>query len=242
MPKPMLLDKRQAVFLAHCCQETYSQYRNNGDFNIPQGYQLVHNINARTVAGNQEIFGYIIQSRRNIILAFRGTQSTRDWLSDADILQTEYPYNRWGGRTHAGFTTIYNSCREEILDRLQMLPSTANLFITGHSLGGALAVLSALDVASNTHYNPVMYSFAGPRVGDPRFALTYHRLVPSTMRVVNVYDIVPRVPPEFIRNPLKHQVMHYRHVANEFHISVNRFGVSRNHHIQTYIDGLNRLE
>lgn len=40
-----------------------------------------------------------------------------------------------------------------------------------------------------------MYSFAGPRPGDPVFASAYDLLLPASFRVVNLSDVVPIVPP-----------------------------------------------
>ena len=45
-----------------------------------------------------------------------------------------------------------------------------NLYTTGHSLGAALAVVPTPDLLMKTGFeNPVMYNFAGPRVGDTDF-------------------------------------------------------------------------
>ena len=74
------------------------------------------------------------------------------------------------------------------------------LVITGHSLGGAMATLSALDLAIEFPDIPkknklAMVNFGSPGVGNAGFALFYDQYVLSSIRVVNPCDPVPRLPP-----------------------------------------------
>jgi hypothetical protein len=67
--------------------------------------------------------------------------------------------------------------------------------ICGHSLGGALATLLALDVAANTIFkNPTVYTYASPRTGDNAFTVFYNHMVPNTIRIANRMDLVPKLP------------------------------------------------
>src|SRR5208283_4495565 len=67
--------------------------------------------------------------------------------------------------------------------------------ICGHSLGGAIATLLALDVAANTNFkDPAVYTFASPRTGDQVFVNTYDHWVPDTVRIANRMDLVPKLP------------------------------------------------
>jgi Lipase (class 3) len=69
------------------------------------------------------------------------------------------------------------------------------MMICGHSLGGALATLLALDVVTNTVFkNVASYTYACPRAGDPTFVALYKHMVPNTCRVANRVDIVPKLP------------------------------------------------
>jgi hypothetical protein len=65
------------------------------------------------------------------------------------------------------------------------------VIVTGHSLGAGLALLATADLAGA---GAVMYSFAGPRVGDPAFATEFNKQVPAAWRIVNTEDIVTTVP------------------------------------------------
>lgn len=66
------------------------------------------------------------------------------------------------------------------------------VFVTGHSLGGALATLAASHIKL-LGYNPELYTFASPRVGDPKFAESFQNM--NCYRIANSEDIVTNVPP-----------------------------------------------
>jgi triacylglycerol lipase len=65
-----------------------------------------------------------------------------------------------------------------------------NLYITGHSLGGALATLCALSMKDR---KPSVVTFSSPRVGDIQFSANFNKLIPDCVRVFNTEDIVPQV-------------------------------------------------
>lgn len=238
MSVPYGFDKKMALFLAECCIQAYNQFRYRGDFDIPEGYKLVSVIKAAP-ARTYDFFGFIIESEDSIVIAFRGSQSNPDWVADAAILQTYFPYTRIKIKTHAGFTSIYNTCRDSIINTLNTLDPSKKLFITGHSLGGALAILNALDAAANTSFkNPAMYNFGSPRVGNPKFVYTYNEIIQSSFRIVNVNDIVPLLPPVAVRPPLSNELWYYRHVKEVVAISVQTGNIQGNHLVENYAEGL----
>ena len=93
------------------------------------------------------------------------------------------------------------------MDRMQTiltLPDTQDengnplpLFITGHSLGGALALLATRLVAPNV--NGACYTFGGPRLANYAY---FERVKTPVYRIVNSSDVVPTVPPGAIMSPL----------------------------------------
>lgn len=143
-----------------------------------------------------------------LVLAFRGTEKKiSDWLTDARCVPTV------DGRSkvHTGFLEAFTRKRgaggrtvkeavEEILDRPKAKDDEGNpipLFITGHSLGGALALLATKLVAPDI--NGACYTFGAPRVGN----YEYFRFIKTPVyRIVNSSDIVPRVPPGAIMTGL----------------------------------------
>ena len=64
------------------------------------------------------------------------------------------------------------------------------IYCTGHSLGGALALLAAYDISRAMEWvskptKVICYTFGAPRVGNHAFAHTYDRMVPETWNIVN---------------------------------------------------------
>ena len=97
---------------------------------------------------------------------------------------------------------------EEILFNSELVGPKAKIYITGHSLGGALALLAGRVLANrgrslagdNSHANENPYSanlaictFAAPRVGDNVFKSVFKDI--NVIRYVNTEDVVPTVPP-----------------------------------------------
>ncbi|HYE83268.1 MAG TPA: lipase family protein [Clostridia bacterium] len=233
--------KGLALFLADCCLQAYNLFSFKGAFSAPPGYSLVASIMAAP-AGAIDAYGFIIESPESIVISFRGSRSNPDWIADAAILQTYFPYTRIKLNIHSGFAAIYNACRKQIMDILNTLSSSKQLYITGHSLGGALAVLCALDTAANTAYsNPVMYNFGSPRVGSPQFVQTYNEVVNNSARIVNTNDIVPLLPPAAVQPPLSNQLLYYRHVKDSIKITVQTGSIARNHWVENYMNGIRAM-
>jgi len=67
--------------------------------------------------------------------------------------------------------------------------------ITGHSLGGSLAILASTDLAKLHGKIDQVYTFGQPRVGNPAFAAYYQSFIPNTFRLIDYADIVPHIPP-----------------------------------------------
>ena len=84
---------------------------------------------------------------------------------------------------------------DEPLDAHAGLP----VYVTGHSLGGALASLAALDIAAaHPRRRLLVYTFGAPMVGDRRFAAQFRAACPRAFRVVNEMDPVPKMPYTFL--------------------------------------------
>jgi hypothetical protein len=158
--------------------------------------------------GDDEVsIGLICQANGtgDVVIAIRGTEGIDEWVHDAEFLQVTCPFLPGAGQTEDGFTAMYNSLRTavapgspSVVSALATLPfkqAVTSLTICGHSLGGALVTLLALDVAANTTFkNPTVYSYASPRTGDPSFADTYNQVIKNSFRIANRVDIVPMLP------------------------------------------------
>jgi Lipase (class 3) len=191
-------------------------------------------------------FGFVAQDAAgNAVVSIRGTKGLLEWLQDARFLMVKCPFLKGAGSTEDGFTAVYESLRitadagstrlVEALPGMAFPQPVNSLTICGHSLGGALVTLLALDVAANTKFtHPAVYSYASPRTGDPSFVDTYNQLVPNTLRFANRLDIVPKVP---LRPP-------YQHVLGLFDLNPKldvKLDLLCQHHLTTYMFLISRL-
>jgi len=234
-------DRSTATFLAQCCHEACTFRDNNEKISVLGGFVLINEFTSGTVKTPEES-GVIIESGDRIVIAFKDSHSPFEWLTDMNMSQTKYPFCPGNKKTHSGLTAIYASCREQIIESLRSLNHAKTLYITGHGIGGALAVLNAVDIVANTSFkNPIMYNFGSPRVGDPKFAETYNRLVKNSIRLVNLYDLMCQLPPVIFRPVQSKAEWRYEHVNKQILIAAQTGNISNNHRLFTYLDSLLHL-
>jgi hypothetical protein len=164
------------------------------EMNLPRGTSIVS-------------MGLILQSPAGeVVIAIRGTEGIWEWVQDGRFLQVPCPFLAGAGNTEDGFTAMYQSMQTgtaagspTVVNALKTMVfpvAVSAVTICGHSLGGALATLSALDIAANTKYtDPTVYTFASPKTGNATFVAAYNHVVPDMYRVANRLDIVPNLPP-----------------------------------------------
>ncbi len=154
---------------------------------------------------------FIATKDDTIYLAFRGTADASDEIIDAKLEQDAYTFLTDDGsncsmkspKVQNGYNKLYTDIEKPIFDKMQELLGTNQfntVLITGHSLGAALAVLAVPDLTVNVPLAEViMYSFAGPSVGNSDFVGIYDCLISEGMntswRVVNTNDAIPKLPP-----------------------------------------------
>jgi triacylglycerol lipase len=226
------IDLRLAVVLAGFCEATYVQFDTPPAFKVPAGYTLVARFTGQDQQKVTAPYGFIAESPGAVVIAFRGTRSGTEWITDSDFGYTAYPFVAEAGFTHAGFTGIYATTREQIIPVLRTLSAAKRLYVTGHSLGAALATLHALDAAVNTQFrSPTMYNFASPRVGNRQFAARYDRAIRSSIRIINSADIVPMLPST---------TTGYTHVQAPWTFTAQMGSRGGNHALTTYAAGVRR--
>jgi triacylglycerol lipase len=153
------------------------------------------------MTSNTNIFGLMGRNTASRIafLSFRGTSDVAEWVADIDAIPDEYRPISGFGQVHSGFQDVYQLVRANITANLSAATAGCDqILITGHSLGAALAVLAAPDVARTMPPNtiePRLLTFAGPKVGLSDFAAKFDALIESCFRVVNSLDVVPFLPP-----------------------------------------------
>ncbi len=136
-----------------------------------------------------------------IVIAFRGTEKKfSDWLTDARAIPTSMGKTKVHTGFMEAFSVITDQDGQTVEDRVKSIINAPEvkdgdgkplpLFITGHSLGGALALLATKLLASNI--NGACYTFGAPRLANYEY---FAKLKTPVYRIVNSSDIVPRVPP-----------------------------------------------
>jgi triacylglycerol lipase len=142
---------------------------------------------------------YVASTSQWIVLAFRGTQvdnfwsSVTDWSVDARFLPAPDRHRDW---VHEGFSAAVRGVWKPIVAHIASLQAAAPrpLWVTGHSLGAALATVAAnLLCADQTDGLGIrgLYTYGSPRVGDNGFG---RRITVPAYRFRHNTDLVTHVP------------------------------------------------
>lgn len=177
---------------------------------------------------------------KTLHLVFQGTASTEDWLSNLDWLPAKYqPLTESGDGTdwghpncqqckiHHGFRTYLRTNAEPVIQRYLEIRQRSfpdyGIAVSGHSLGGALATLTGIELRLMGH-EVLVVTFGGPKIGNRAFANYFDSLfgtesavhhIASTgsfdtlstalIRVVHRHDLVPHLPPTSKFRPMGYE-------------------------------------
>ncbi len=138
-----------------------------------------------------------------IIVAFRGSDDPQDWIKNLNLDLVQGPLR---GKTHEGFLQILGQTWEDIRLSICCLKAQARwrghhpaVWFTGHSLGGALATLTAAHFYEQDEQLNGLYTFGSPRVGDRQFARCFNTHFGfRTLRIINKNDPIPSLPPRWL--------------------------------------------
>jgi hypothetical protein len=151
-----------------------------------------------------------INNNGDHVLVFEGSQDEKDLLIDLKFVKL-VPYKQHPtAKVHSGFWNAYTSIREEIHTLISSKDITS-LFVTGHSLGGALATLASLDIIEERLLaNISMVSIGAPRVGNPEYASIYSSLMGSNsyFRLTHALDPIVHLP---------YLSLDYKHISHEIY-------------------------
>jgi pimeloyl-ACP methyl ester carboxylesterase len=163
------------------------------------------------------------------VISFRGSKTLTNWLLNLQFAHTDSPFSEClNCYVHRGFLDDYNSVAVQVfvaVNQIREKYGAKRVLVTGHSLGGVLATLAAIDLKLHDSFSNVsVITFGEPRLGnaqfaDPpvitlcseirqpllspyessqvyRFANFSDFMLPDHWRLVNNHDLVPHVPPE----------------------------------------------
>jgi triacylglycerol lipase len=217
-----------AVDLMQLCFYTYNQYDKyiaNEEWTIPAPYKLEKTFyyydDSKKVP-----FGFIATSDNNkdVYICFRGTRTVSELKKNLNIELAPCSFlNDSNSKVHKGFQEVYvtsnsvneslGSLRTQMLDYLNtdINQDYTTIWVSGHSLGAAIATLAVVDIVTNTsHIGARMYNFASPLVGDQDFADYFKSKIGTNQcdknnnsnntcswRIVNINDEVRKIPPQY---------------------------------------------
>ena len=178
-------------------------------------------------------FGFVVRedSTGSVIVAIRGTQTPREWMANFTAVPQPFSLAPEFGLVHLGFEMMARSVRDSIATALANIPADTRVTVIGHSLGGAMANLAAVDIKRNMGREVVdCCTFGGPRVGKFIFRSKFNEFVPECYRVTNRGDIVPHVPT---------MLTGWCHVGEEIEVDG---AVENTHSLPAYLEGLRNID
>ena len=164
------VDVEELIEMAEYCEEAYRSATNENKL-----YEI----------RNNEFSYHVKQDRGVTILIFRGTDNVKNVWTDIDARPTKDD-SLDGAYLHRGFKVAATWFFEDI-QRDYRLEKT--VYLTGHSLGGAVAQIIGLWL-HNAGYHVQIYTF-----GSPKVSTTFFGNRPIHYRVLVRNDPVPFVPP-----------------------------------------------
>ncbi|HMF17942.1 MAG TPA: lipase family protein [Gemmataceae bacterium] len=223
-------DARNAQFLALASDLAYMP-----SAEAAEAFRTQLGLEARLISvGNTQV--YIATNDDHIVVAFRGTESpaTMDGLKDVLLtdaanlliqpqgdLGTDFAAAGVAARWHEGFMRALGSIWDPLLEAVQAerQKNDRPIWITGHSLGGALALLAAWRFKRKVIPIHQIYTFGAPMVGNAETASAIDRELPERLfRYVNDQDPVPQLP------TLSLLANSYRHPQKEILLGVAAAG------------------
>ena len=122
----------------------------------------------------QVFVGYDV-TRDMAVVSFRGSKTLTNWILNLEFAHTDSPFSEClNCYVHRGFLDDYNSVAVQVfvaVNQIRQKYGTKRVLITGHSLGGVLATLAAIDLKLHDSVSNIsVITFGEPRLGNAQFA------------------------------------------------------------------------
>jgi predicted lipase len=155
---------------------------------------------------NNPAQGFVCANDTDIVVVFRGTDQPTDWISNVRYKQIA----GYGGYVHEGFAEQLRGLESRMLSAVKKYhDNKQTIWVSGHSLGGALATLAAKKLGTINNKPYMLNTFGGPRVLNPAAAKAFKQ---TMYRFVNDQDLVPHIPSRGLIN-------RYEHVGRRVHFT-----------------------
>lgn len=207
-------DQQTALSLAIACDLAYEK-RSKVKATLPSwGYQLTGYVNVQKKP-DIDTQCFVMENDENIVVVFRGSNSIEDWLANFQAVSNPGPLKNT--KAHEGFQDALYPAVIQLTKLVDLAnDGSKKLWLTGHSLGGALASLYAGMLIENGYAVYGIYTYASPRPANGKFEDKLNaKVIGPHYRVVNHGDIVPHVPPEpFYSHPGKRVILKQLSIDN----------------------------
>lgn len=145
---------------------------------------------------------FIDDTHKTLYISFRGTDSHADTMLNFNFITKSFrPNEQKNAKVHAGFLQYYKQVKPNVFDIINVFKQKHNndikIVITGHSLGGAAAIMCCLDlildkILTNAQINCI--TFGTPMLGNKQFCELVLQNVPNSCHIRCGVDIAPRIP------------------------------------------------
>jgi len=189
---------------------------------------------------------FVCSDPKVLLIVFRGTEPTdlKDWLTNARFELADGPIRNAKNKVHRGFKEALDAAWPQLEAAISdFRTQNQAIWVTGHSLGAALATLAAarLSLGDGVRNQQLdiqgLYTFGQPRTGDRGFVAAFDkRFSGRSFRLVNNNDIVTEAPPLDL-------LLRYRHIDRLIYIDADgklRPGISMFNQALDRIKGLRR--
>ena len=260
---PKNFNLNRSIELAKLISYSYDQYScfdKNTQWSLPGKYKLLSEIfytkNSRlndiiesskstpiNILGNISKInikipvGYIAKNGTDVFIIFRGTLTATEWINNLNTKLCNYFIKNYGS-VHEGFLNSYINMREDITDTLKSISGYENIYIAGHSLGGAFATLAMPDLEINEkRHVAAIYTYGSPRIGDSIFVQNFNKSYGKySFRIANTSDFITSIP---LPMPIAGFVGGYfSHIDTPVNFTFQDNNLENNHKIDTYLTEL----
>jgi hypothetical protein len=205
------------MLLGNCVGTQYSYDQGN---NLLKGYgtwSIVHEFVRNSKLEIVRVFIVVNEEKKQVIVSFRGTKFEKDhkksvvndWIfGNMDARLKKWRKDLDTGKCHSGFMRHYKSVGYKLMAQVKHYLIRGYLVtFSGHSQGGALSLLGALQCAEemNSFKDQIfVITFASPNIGNKSFVQYYQSYIPESHIVqyityksakVPILDSVTLVPP-----------------------------------------------
>ncbi|CAJ0603376.1 unnamed protein product [Cylicocyclus nassatus] len=164
-------------------------------------------------------FSAVLNGDKAIVLSFKGTDGFLQLVMEADksVFNTQ---TKWiaGGKVSKyfsdAFMDLWNGGMKDDFNTLRTKYPNYQVWVTGHSLGGAMATLAASYIVATNLVpanNVQLVTFGQPRTGNKDFSAAHDKQMAYTFRVTHWRDMVPHVPPEDLEGYYHHKYEAFYH-------------------------------